>query len=97
MKNDSKKKIKMDDLNNNIEELAMSVAKGFRHIDDTLGKDVSELKTDVSELKTKVEQIDQVLKATRQDVLNIGDRFVPRFEFDNLLIRVSRIEKKLVK
>lgn len=73
-----------------VDSLAVSVAKGFDGVDkrfNGIEKNITKLKKDTIEVKDS-------LKATRRDVLNIGDRFVPRFEFDNLLIRVGKLEQK---
>ncbi len=67
-----------------IEDLAVSTAKGFARNDerfDNLEKDIAELKENG--------------KATRQAILNVGERFVPRYEFDNLLIRFNKLEQKI--
>ena len=81
-----------------IDSLAVMVAKGFSSVDKRFDK-VEDRLTGVEGRLTGVEDrlttVEEVLKATRQEVLNIGDRFVPRYEFDTLLSRVIRIEQKL--
>ncbi len=71
----------MSDLATTIDHLTISVAKGFDTMDTKFTK--------------KIDEINENIKATRQDVLKIGDRFVPRYEFDSLLVRVVRIEQKI--
>ena len=105
MKKSSKKNVNLDSLAIMIANGFSSVDKRFDKIEDRLTKVENRL-TSVEDRLTKVENrltsvedrlgtVEDVLKATRQDVLNIGDRFVPRYEFDTLLSRVSRIEQRL--
>ena len=67
-----------------IDDLAVIVAKGFSAVDKRLDN-----------VDKRLEELDDNIKSTRQEVLKVGDRFVPRYEFDNLLTRVIRIEQKL--
>lgn len=71
-----------------IEDLAVITSKGFTSVSERLNS----IETDLS---NQIETLDENIKSTRRDVLDIGDRFVPRYEFDNLLIRFNRLEEKL--
>ena len=74
-----------------LDGLAVSVARGFEGVGESLSrvdKRLDKIEKDVGEVKEN-------LKATRRDILDVGDRFVPRFEFDSLLFRVSKIEQKI--
>ncbi|MFA6392614.1 MAG: hypothetical protein WCW54_00810 [Candidatus Paceibacterota bacterium] len=74
-----------------IDDLAIMVAKGFTKVDERFDKVENELngvKKDISEVKEN-------LRTTRNDVLNIGDKFVPYHTFDQLTNRVSILEKKI--
>ena len=78
-----------------IDSLAVMVAKGFSSVDKRFD-DIDKKFTDrFINVENRLDNVEEVLKATRQDVLKIGDRFVPRYEFDKLLSRVSRIEQRL--
>jgi len=83
-----------------IDDLAVMVAKGFKGVDEKFER-VDERFVGIDKrfdrLEKEVKEVKENLKATRQDVLNIGDRFVPRNEFDSLLIRFGRLEQKVLK
>ena len=71
--------------------MAIMVANGFRNVDkrmDGFDKRMDGFEQELKSLK-------DLVKFTRQDVLNIGDKFVSRFEFERLLSRVGKIEKRL--
>jgi uncharacterized membrane protein YcaP (DUF421 family) len=77
-KPNKQKKVTIDDLAISIDALAISVANGFSAVDkkfDEVGKEINWLK--------------DAMKKTNQDVLNVGDKFVGRYEFDSLLGRVG--------
>jgi len=78
--------------NKQIENLAIMTAKGF---EKTATKE--ELKQNINEVREDINEVKENLKATKQDVLSIGDRFVPRNEFDHLLISHGRLEKKVLR
>ena len=74
-----------------LDSLAISVARGFGRVEERFDKTdgrFDKIEKDVGEVKEN-------LKATRRDILDVGDRFVPRFEFDGLLFRVSKLEQKI--
>ena len=77
--------------NVNLDSLAIMIANGFSSVD----KRFDAVENRLTSVEDRLGTVEDVLKATRQDVLNIGDRFVPRYEFDTLLSRVSRIEQRL--
>ena len=65
-----------------INHLAIMVASGFESMDtqfDKIEKDISDLKSDI--------------KTTREDILNMNDKFVPLPKFDELASRVTKLEK----
>lgn len=88
-----------------MDTLAMMVAKGFSGVDYRLDKVDSRLEKVESKLdkvevrldgvEKKMDAMDISVKATRREVLNVGDRFVPRHEFDSLLVRFNNLEKKI--
>lgn len=84
----NKKETTLNDLAGTIDNLAIMVAKGFDRVDAKIDKEVGEV-------KDRLGKVEENLAATRQDVLNLGDRFVPRHEFHNLLVRFDRLEQKV--
>ena len=78
-----------------IEDLAILVGKGFSSIDKKFTDKFNAIDVRLVDVETKLITVEEIVKSTRQEVLNVGDRFVPRYEFDTLLSRVSRIEQKL--
>lgn len=73
-----------------IDDLAIMVAKGF----DGVRSEINELKVDVKGVKVGISEVKENLRITRNDVLNIGDKFVSHHTFDQLASRVSNLEKK---
>jgi hypothetical protein len=66
-----------------IDDLAIMVAKGFVNVEERFNK----VEKDIKEVKEN-------LRITRNDVLNIGDKFVSYHTFDQLVSRVNTLEKK---
>lgn len=81
-----------------INDLAVMVAKGFDGVHKEMGEVKNRLKNVEGRLggvESRLGNVEENIKATRQDVLNVGDRFVPRYEFDDLRIRFNRLEQKV--
>lgn len=74
-----------------IDNLAVMVAKGFNEVNIKIGG----LDGRMGNLENKMGNLEDNLSATRRDVLEIGDRFVPRYEFHDLLIRFDKLEQKV--
>lgn len=75
------------------------VAKGFDGVDgrfDTVGSRLDVIDGRLDSVEEKIKEVHEDVKSARRDLLDIGDRFVPRYEFDNLLIRFSRLEQKVI-
>ncbi len=92
-KTSSKKEVSVNDL-------AIMVAKGFESVNqrfDQIDTRFAKIDLRFEKIENKMDVLDENLKATRREILDIGDRFVPRFEFDNLLIRFNKLEQKLLK
>jgi secreted PhoX family phosphatase len=51
--------------------------------------------TKLEAVERRLTSVEENLVATREAVLNIGDRFVPRFEFDALLPRFNQLDEKV--
>ena len=84
------------DITNN--DLAVMVANGFSSVDkrfDSVDKRFDAVDKRFDKVENRLTNVEEAIKSTRQDVLKIGDRFVPRYEFDTLLSRVGRIEQRL--
>ncbi|MBI5799040.1 MAG: hypothetical protein HZB10_03870 [Candidatus Yonathbacteria bacterium] len=95
MKKEVTKKVTIDDLavmiaegREETNELARMVAKGFDGMREEMNGRFDKVEKEVAEVKEN-------LAGTRRDVLEIGDRFVPRYEFHNLLVRFDRLEQKV--
>ncbi len=91
MKKREKKSVSTDDL-------AVMVARGFDELKKEISEARIELKKEIGEvrieLKKEIGEVRENVKATRRDVLDIGDRFVSRYAFDNLHVRVSKLEQR---
>lgn len=93
-----------DKIEEAVETLAVSTAKGFAAVDarfNSLEIDVSILKTDVSVLKTDVFELKKDMIDVKDDVLflrhealNIGDKYVPDSTFDHRVRTIVRSERK---
>ncbi|MFA5933920.1 MAG: hypothetical protein WC795_01700 [Candidatus Paceibacterota bacterium] len=88
-----------------IEDLAGMVAKGFIGVDSRLDKVDSRLdKVDsrldkvesrLDKVESRLTDVEESVRATRRDVLNIGDRVVSQHSFDQLATRVYNLEKRI--
>lgn len=79
--------------------LARSMANGFSSLQDaviSLQQDVSSLQQNTSSLQQSVKTI-LATKADKADILALHDKFIHRREFDELAVRVSKIEAKIKK
>ena len=85
MKKENRKKISTEDL-------AVMVARGFSSMEGKMEGKFEKLENNLSTFKTETEDN---FKKIRNDILNMGDKFVPRHEFDTLLIRVGRLEQRV--
>lgn len=76
----------LDNLAVTVDKLATMTVKGFSDLEerltDKIEKEVKEIK---EELKTK---------ASKADILELHDKFIHRREFDQLALRVSKVEEK---
>lgn len=89
-KNIKNKKITIDDL-------AIMVAKGFSKVDerfDKVDERFEKVEKDIKEMKYDLNEVKENLQATRNDVLNMHDKFVSSHTFDQLASRVTTLEKK---
>lgn len=71
-----------------MEDLAGMVARGFADVE-------TNIKGVETKMEKEFEKVENNFKKIRNDILDIGDKFVPRHEFDTLLIRVGRLEQRV--
>ena len=90
MKKAISKKVTIDDLSNTIDNLAIMVSKGF----DGVHKEMGEIKGRLGNVEDRLGNVEGNLVATRQDILNLGERFVMKYEFQDLASRVMSLEQK---
>jgi hypothetical protein len=65
-----------------VEKLAVMTANGFSSLEQRLSARIDTIE---NELKTK---------ASKADILELHDKFIHRREFDQLSLRVSKLEEK---
>ncbi len=81
-----------------IDNLAIMVAKGFSRTDEQFAKIETRFERvdgQFAKIDTQFEKVEENFKKVRNDILNMGDRFVPRHEFDSFLMRFHRLEQKV--
>lgn len=83
MKNKVTKKVTIDDL-------AIMVAKGFEAVD----KRFNDVDKRFNAVDKRLDDVEESIATTNNNVLNLGDRTVLKFEFDKLVTRVVRLERK---
>ncbi|MES2088251.1 MAG: hypothetical protein V4467_04660 [Patescibacteria group bacterium] len=88
MKKELNKKISLEDL-------AGMVARGFSDVDRRFEKQENNIEAFKVETRENFKQVEENFKKVRNDILDIGDKFVRRNEFDTLLVRVGRLEQKV--
>ena len=74
-----------------VDDLAIMVAKGFSSTDENFAK----IDEQFAKIDKRFEDVEDNFRKVRSDILNIGDRFVPRHEFDSFLMRFHRLEQKV--
>lgn len=90
MKKDSNKKAK----NMTIEDLAAMTAKGFSSIEQKM-LTKNEFNSFKEESIQNFKRVDESLIKVRRDILELGDRFVSKSEFDTFMIRFNALEAKV--
>jgi predicted nucleic acid-binding Zn-ribbon protein len=90
-----KKVVKTKDITNL--EILESVNRSFSSLENRFDKVESRLDKVESQLgavEKDIEILNQSMQATRRDVLNIGDKFITQHTFNDLALRVVKLEKK---
>lgn len=85
-----------------LDDLAAMVARGFKAVDarfdlvderfDGIDRRIDVLEVRIDSLDSKVHDLEDLVKLTRREMLDMGDRFTYRFELDNLTGRVTKLE-----
>ena len=78
-----------------IDDLAIMVAKGFEDVKGELKGDINGVKNDLKSVKSDINEVKENLRITRNDILNLGEKFVSYHTFDQLASRVNTLEKKI--
>ena len=78
-------------LTKNVDNLAISTAKGFERINDRF----EETDFKLNKIEVRLTNVEEGLRSTRHDILDLHDRFTPRNEFDKSIIRLNKLEQKL--
>ena len=58
-----------------IDDLAIMVGKGFSAIDQKFTDKFNAIDVRLVDVETKLITVEEIVKSTRQEVLNVGDRF----------------------
>ncbi len=90
-----KKEVTLHSMTNLIENLAASTARGFEKMSEKMDERFTRVDDRLNRHDKDFAELKENVKSTRQAVLDVGDRFVPRYEFDNLLIRFNKLDQKV--
>ena len=71
------------------------VAHGFAGMDTKFAEVDAKMEKGFEKVDKEFEKVENNFVKIRADILDIGDKFVPRHEFDALLIRVGRLEQRV--
>ena len=108
MKKEVTKKVTIDDLavmitegREETNELARMVARGFSSKDKKFSDKFNRIdkRFDAADerfesIEKSIEGLEESIATTNNNVLSLGDRTVPRFEFESLMTRIVRLERK---
>ena len=61
---------------------------------ESINRSISKMEDRMSTMENKLGSLDQSVQVVRRDILNIGDKFVSHHVFDQLALRVTKLEKK---
>ncbi len=81
-----------------LDKLAIMVAKGFEGVDERFERvetRLSSLEEGQTKIEVRITNLEEGQKKINRDILDMGDKFVPRSEFDNLVIRFNRLDEKV--
>lgn len=105
-----KKKVLKTKKRMTIEDLAVSMQKGFKSLENNLASRMDEKIDNLAVItqrqfervderfegvENRLENLELGQKKIHQEILNIHDTFVKRSEFDNVVQRLTRVEQKL--
>ncbi len=86
-----KEKMTLDKLGELVEKLAIFTVNGFEKIE----KDIGGLKTDMATVKATVSETDDRMRKLEKSVFRIESEMITPIDIEDLLGRVSYIERKL--
>lgn len=85
-----------------IGDLAVMVANGFERVDKKIDKEIGEVKERLGKVEERlvgVEErmgnVEEGLQSVRGSILDLGDRSVQRYEFEDLRTRLDGFEQKV--
>ena len=84
-----------------LDKLATMVASGFMHLEEKMvtKEEFNKFKKDVdrqfNDVDKKFKDVEGNLQSIRRDILQVGDRFISRQEFENLVTRFNNLENKV--
>lgn len=78
-----------------IGDLAVMVANGFDRVDKKIDKEISEVKERLGNVEERLGNVEEGLQSVRGSILDLGDRSVQRYEFEDLRTRFDSFEQKV--
>jgi hypothetical protein len=70
-----------------IERLAIMTSNGFERLEH-------KVELEVKHLDGRIKKLEESVVGARKDILDLHDKFIHRREFDQLSLRVSKLEEK---
>lgn len=85
----------------NLENLAQMVARGFLSVEEKMvtkeefNKFKKEVDSRFDDVDKKFKGVEENFHSIRRDILQVGDRFISRQEFEGLVTRFNNLEAKV--
>lgn len=77
-----------------IEDLARITQNGFSGMEKRLNERFDNVESRLTNVEDRLKEVELGQRKNNQDILNLGEKFPTRFEFDNLSTRVWNLEHK---
>ncbi len=71
-----------------IERLAIMTSNGFERLEH-------KVELEIKHLDSRIKKLEEGIVGARKDILDLHDKFIHRREFDQLSLRVSKLEAKM--
>ena len=71
-----------------VERLAIMTSNGFERLEHRV-------ELEVKTLTQRITKLEENVSGARRDILDLHDKFIHRREFDQLSLRVSKLEEKM--